>query len=243
MLRHPASIFATVLASLSVAAAASGQTYVGTLSVESNSDQSDPGNGIHTYLNQISVATLDDFDFAFSSLGDVDFSVTWQAPTGYRIKVTPPSGFDATQVLFQFYTGLSGYNVGQIMPSPTLSVTDLLGSTLPTLGASTQFTGPATSTLPANNAGAFVFATGYALDEPFYLSSAKVTFTVPAAYDVDYNAPLLGFNVFGSAYANNPSSPPADPGQWIELVPIPSPGPASAAAIAGLAAMGRRRRA
>jgi hypothetical protein len=51
-------------------------------------------------LNEISVATLDDFNFAFSSLGDVNFSVTWQAPVGSLIEITPPSGFDNTQIFF-----------------------------------------------------------------------------------------------------------------------------------------------
>jgi hypothetical protein len=214
---------ASSLLAMALAATAWGQTYVGTLSVESNTDQSDPGNGLYTYLNEISVATLNDFNFPFSTLGDVDFSVTWQAPSGYMIQITPPSGFDNTQVAFQFYTGLSGYNVGQIMPTASLSLAGFAGSTLPVMTPSSQFTGPQTSTLPADNAGAFIFATGYAFDEPFYFTSATVTFTVPAAYDVDFNAPLIDFNVHGVAFANNPSVIPADPEQWITLVPIPEP--------------------
>ena len=241
MLRTHTLIVAVILVACGLPATAPAQNYVGTLSVESNSDQSDPGNGLYTYLNEISVTSLDDFNFAFSSLGDVDFSVTWQAPPGYLIEITPPSGFDNTQVLFQMYTGLSGYNVGQISPSATLTLTDFTGNTLPTMSPTTQFTGPQTSTLPADNAGAFVFAGGYALDEPFYLSSANVTFTVPASYDVDYNAPLIDFNVFGSAFSNNPTTPPANPGQWIRLVPVPEPSSVALLAIVGLFAMGRRR--
>jgi hypothetical protein len=66
-------------------------------------------------------------------------------------------------------------------------------------------------------------ASGYAFDEAFYLSSATLTFTVPASYNVDYNAPLIDFNVTGVASSNNPSAIPTDPGQWITLVPIPEP--------------------
>lgn len=231
-----------VCAPFILASSALGQTFVGSLSVESNSDESDPGNNVYTYFNEISVATLDDFDFAFSSLGDVDFSVTWQAPAGQLIKITPPSGFDSTQVIFQMFTGLSGYNVGQVLPTTTLSLTDFTGSTLPTMTPSAQFTGPQTSSLPADNAGAFVIASGYAFDEPFFLSSATVEFSVPASYDVDFNAPLIDFNVFGVAFSQNPNTPPTDPGQWITLVEIiPAPSALGGALLMG-ALLGARRR-
>jgi len=190
-----AAVVVALLAGLVVGAPASAQTYVGTVTEETNNDLSTPNDGLYSYTNQISVATFDDFDFEFSTLGDTDFSVTWQAPAGFLIRITPPSGFDTTQVVFQFATGNSYYNVGEVQPTAALSLSGLFGNTLPTMATSTQFTGPKTAQLPANNAGAFIFASGYAFDVPFFLSSATVTFTVPAAYDVDFDAPLNAFSV------------------------------------------------
>lgn len=227
---------------LLIVPAARGQSYVGTVLVESNADQSDIVAGTYTYINQLSVATLPDFNFPFSTLGDVDFSITWQAPPNYRIQITPPSGFDNVQVYFQFYSGSSGYNVGQVDPPTTLTLAGFSGSTLPSMPSAAQFTGPQTSSLPADSAGAFIFPSGFALDEPFYLSSATVEFTVPAAYDVDFNAPVAGFEVFGVAFSNQPSAAPQDPGQWITLVQVPEPSSIALLSTTGMGVLVRRRR-
>jgi hypothetical protein len=239
-----ARIYVTLIASLLITQAAPAAIYTGTVTVESNADLSDVNAGNYQYTNQISAATLPDFNFAFSTLGDTDFSVTWQAPTNYLIQITPPSGFDFVQVLFNFYTGNSYYNVGEVIPPATVSLTDFSGNNLPNMPPSTQFTGPQTATFPANNAGAFIIPTNLPLGESFYLSSATVEFTVPAAYNVDFNAPILGFEVYGQAFSNqpNPNLAPANPGQWITLVQVPEPSSLILLSVAGLGVIARRRR-
>lgn len=237
-------IYITLIASLLITQAALAASYTGTVTVESNADLSDVNAGNYIYTNQISAATLPDFNFAFSTLGDTNFSVTWQAPTNYLIKITPPSGFDSVQVLFEFYTGSSYYNVGEVTPPATLSLTDFTGNNLPGMPVFTQFTGPQTTSFPADNAGAFIIPNNLPLGESFYLSSATVQFTVPAAYNVDFNAPILGFDVYGQVFSNqpNPNLAPANPGQWITLVMVPEPSSFTLLGVVGLGVIARHRR-
>ncbi|MEL6497622.1 MAG: GC-type dockerin domain-anchored protein [Planctomycetota bacterium] len=155
------------------------------------------------------------FTHDFSALGETVWTVEWRAPEGGYIEVSPPSDFSDVNLDFTFLASEGATTIEffafadsthfDLLPgSPAWSPIDPQGSLSgPTgLRASANMVVEQPDILPG---------------ETYRLTSASMTFVVPADFDVSFDISLLRFSVRGRATVLG-AAPPADPGQWVRVV-------------------------
>lgn len=196
-------------------------------------------NGSTSYLSASIKPTL---NFAFSTAGDTQLTVTWSAPAGQKIVITAPT--DWTYV-----------NVGIVVDSAGRTGSDFEGHGIMNATTFNDLTGSFAAPSTVN----VVFAPTDYYEVSTYMSvtpntevsftSVSITYLVPESVNRDYSSiTAADFWLVGNASLSGEQV--ANPGAWITLQPIagaPIPEPAAYAAILGLGALGlvawRRRRA
>jgi hypothetical protein len=166
---------------------------------------------------QLTVASLGTFGEQFSTIGDADWTVTWTAPAGTLIEIAVPTGFNRVDLAIDFWAGnfstagglfsLVAPDVDYLPGSPTLSwVNDQMFTT-----------GPG-----GDLARALADSINLNPGDVIRFGSISMTLPIPASYDVDFSSPISAFFIAGEASYTGPVEVPvpADPGQWLRLVPI-----------------------
>ncbi|MEM1099395.1 MAG: PEP-CTERM sorting domain-containing protein [Planctomycetota bacterium] len=218
------------------------QTFDAALITESNTFNTDVF-GSTTSL--VSIATIEagpqpNFVADYSTLGDTLLSVTWTAPAGQWIEIVPPTpGWSLEAIALEFSFGTVGIGPGSIAPIATVSAQDFTSTNgvPPTLSASSFLTGPGGDSLTVG-----VSLNSILPGEAYTFSSLTVDLTVPASYGIAFDNPILDYRIRGETeFRTSDPNPvlPADPGQWIRLVP--EPGSLTLLALGG-ASLARRRR-
>lgn len=190
-------------------------------------------NGSTSYL---SASIKPSLDFAFSTAGDTQLTVTWSAPAGQKIVIAAPTDWTASVGIVFTHAGRTGsdFEGHGIMNATTF--TDLTGS----------FAGPSVANVvfaPNTTTGISYYEVSTYLSVPLNtevsFSSVSITYLVPASVNRDYASvtasdfALIGNASFSGAEVGNP-------GAWITLesTGAPIPEPATYAVILGLGTLG-----
>ena len=214
-----------VAMALLLALPAAGQTFDAELINESNRVEIERFDGTFARaIVEIEAAPQPDLVIDYSTLGDTLLSVTWRAPAGKRIEISPPASsewmIDGVSLGLDF--GRFSFGAGSIQPTGSVTSEDFT-STIgvpPTFFPNPIFTGPG-----GNNFFAGVGIESLVPGEIYTFTSLTLELTIPASYDVAFDSTFDQYGIEGGLNFSDPDPNaivPASPGQWIRIVPEPS---------------------
>lgn len=190
-----------------------------------------------SFVTLSAAAPLGDFTVSYSGIGEDQLTINWNAPAGTLIRVTPPADLaDSSRLRFFFTTQGVSVGTGSYQDDvASFQFSDFSGAALPA---------PATQRMTLSGPGgsdvtAFLQFNNLTPGASLQFSRLSMTTTVPTDYNVDFDSAITEFLIEGLARSSSPT-PPADPGQWIQLVSIPEPASAAMLAIGGFALLRRK---
>ena len=189
-------------------------TTIGVVSEESNTYYPDDFVGYSSSAQLDVPAPKGTFTQDFNTLGEVVWTVTWQAPAGHVIEIAPPAGWENGSLYVQFQAGLSG-GVSHYDTTPTLTLYGESGDSLGSYTGSSHYMMVRPTSANTVNA---VCSWDLTMGNTYRASAISLTTTVPAGINDNINAAIGTFNLGG--YLSAYSATPADPGQWISIVAI-----------------------
>lgn len=213
------------VSALFIALSTTAQTFDAALITESNTFNTDVFGATTSLLSRatIEAGPQPNFMVDYSTQGDTLLSVTWTAPAGQWIEIVPPTpGWGLESLALEFSLGTIGIGAGGIAPVATVSAEDFTSTNglPPTLSASSFLTGPGGDFLTVG-----VSLSSILPGEAYSFSSLTAELTVPASYGIAFDNPILNYRIRGETeFRTSDPNPvlPADPGQWIRIVPEPA---------------------